>query len=100
MKTNIVIALVEKIELEADLMGLTLFRYQRLWGNNRIEITYALHNQKIRPNNPVHCSSKRVVMDQKEGKTEKCEAYRVLNTLLIELKKSESSIQVTTKPRL
>lgn len=75
--------LLRQIENEAEAQGLTLSRWQSSKAKWIVKITYAIHYGSRTCHfrhlyHPVYC----VVLNNEEGKTERCEAYRKLSTIL------------------
>jgi hypothetical protein len=80
--TNPVTALVETIQNAAAARGLTLQRYQTTRSKFQVTINYALHSGPVRPSSSLRCDGERVTLNQREGTTTRCEAYRALSGLL------------------
>lgn len=80
--------LLTQIEALAAAKGLTLSRWQSSKAKWIVKITYAVH-WGSRPMHSRHLSPyarvAQVVLRNREGKTERCEAYRQLSHLLKEL---------------
>ena len=82
---NVVADLIETIRTTAAARGLTLHRYQANKGKFSTTITYALHSSADRPAYSRDCDGARVSLTQREGTTERCEAYRKLSNLLAKI---------------
>ena len=80
--TNKVQKLISEIESLAAERGLHLHRYQTNLGSYRVRITYALHDTPEKPALSASCSVPSVVLNNREGTTERCEAYRELSELM------------------
>lgn len=80
--TTLVTALVDRIAAEATRRDLYLYRYQTSQGRYVRSVTYALHSSEVRPARGNLCDSGSVVLSQLEGCTDRCEAYRELNSFL------------------
>lgn len=79
--TNAVATLIEQIRTSAAARGLTLHRYQTNKGSHAVVITYALHSAAERPKYSRDCDGARITLNAREGKTERCEAFRGLAAL-------------------
>lgn len=79
---NVVTTLIEKIHTTAAVRGLTLHRYQANKGKFATTITYVLHSSVERPAYSRDCDGASAVLTQREGTTERCEAYHKLFDLL------------------
>ena len=75
--------LLKKIHDLADVHGMELHRYQtNTNGSFGVCITYALHTRgEPRPVYSRDCIGPSVELNQREGSTERCEAYRKLSLL-------------------
>lgn len=82
---NAITVLIETIRTAAAARGFTLHRYQANRGRFATTITYALHSSSERPAYSRDCDGARAVLTQREGTTERCEAYRELSDLLATL---------------
>lgn len=82
---NAVTTLIETIRTTAAARGLTLHRYQSNKGHYATTITYVLCSSAERPAYSRDCDGARAVLTQREGTTERCEAYRELSDLLATL---------------
>lgn len=79
---NTVEILVEQISKAAAEKNLYLHRYQTNGSNHRVKITYCLHDDEIKPTRSEKCNGGKITLSHLEGKTEKCEAYKKLSTLM------------------
>ena len=83
--TNQVKILIGNIETKAAEHGLYLHRYQTNLGSYRVRVIYALHDNPEKPARSASCSGPAVTLSNREGTTERCEAYRKLSELLEQL---------------
>ena len=86
---NAVQVLKQQVKKYAQTKGLTFSQWETHYGNFRITITYAIHPGE-RPYSSVlldTLKSVKVQSSQREGKTERCEAYRTLSTLFASAKR-------------
>ena len=79
---NKVQKLISEIESLAAERGLYLHRYQTNLGSYRVRVIYALHDNPEKPTRSASCSGPAVTLSNREGTTERCEAYRKLSELL------------------
>lgn len=81
-----------RIEEEAQAQGLTLSRWQSSKAKWIVRITYAIHyGSRTCHFRHLYHPLYHVVLNGREGKTEKCEAYRKLSTVLSYLQSTKES---------
>jgi len=78
---NKVEELISEIESLASEKGMYLHRYQSNLGRYRVRIVYALHESAEKPRTSTECSGPKVTLNNREGATTRCEAYRKLTEL-------------------
>lgn len=79
---NDVEQLIEEIKAKAAEKGLFLHRYQSNYSRHAVSVVYAIDSREQKPARAIMCDGAAVLMQQLEGKTKKCEAYRELSELL------------------
>lgn len=79
---NQVDVLVESIRTTAAKHGMYLHRFQTNAKRGVKSVSYALHSSEIKPAQTRSCDGPCVILNQIEGKTDRCEAYRKLANLL------------------
>lgn len=78
---NVVEMLIENLKNDLKQKNLYLYRYQTNYSNFATKITYAIHDSEVRPNFSRDCSGASVELSQREGSTERCEAFRKIRKL-------------------
>jgi hypothetical protein len=86
-------AVVSEIESVLRSRGLYLYRYRTASRRcSHIQtITYAVHSGSDRPAKSALCDGVAYVLTQDEGKTERCESFRVLSEMLAEIQSASTN---------